>query len=197
MVTAPAAGSVLDAGTLTQVRWQTPSGVSVQSVAILHSHDDGSTWELVAHGLPNTGSYDWTVPNSPGNQHKLAVVLVESADETGYLVDGVLGVSQSFEITGPVAVGDHGPALFALRGVSPNPATTALHVNFSLKNASLATLSLFDVTGRQLGSRRVDMLGPGWHTVTLGERATLPAGLYIVRLTQDGKSLTTRAALVR
>jgi len=47
---------------------------------------------------PNTGSYDWTVPNVGTDQAKVAVVLVESAEETGTIVDGVLGVSEAFSI---------------------------------------------------------------------------------------------------
>ena len=58
-------------------------------------------------------------------------------------------------------------------------------------------MALFDVSGRQLAARRVDEMGPGWHTVTLGGRSNLPAGLYVIRLTQDGRSLTTRATVVR
>lgn len=197
VVTAPTAGSHVTGGSVTQVRWQTPSGVSAQSVAILYSGDDGATWNLVAHGLPNSGSYDWTASNTGTEQAKIAVVLVESADETGYIVDGVLGVSQTFTIEAIVGVGDQGRAEFALNGISPNPAKGALRVSFSLKNSKPASLTLFDVTGRQIGSRRVDMLGPGRHSVTLGEGASLRAGLYMIRLTQDGKSLTTRAALVR
>jgi hypothetical protein len=53
------------------------------------------------------------------------------------------------------------------------------------------------VSGRQIGTRRVEGLGAGWHTVTLGEQNHMGPGLYIIRLTQDGQSLTTRAALVR
>ena len=197
VVSAPAAGSQLAVGTVTQVRWQTPSGVQVQSVAILHSHDGGDTWSLVDRGLPDTGSYDWTVPNTPTDQNKLAVVLVESSDETGYIVNGVLGVSGTFVIEGVLGVNDRGPVVFALRGVLPNPAQSALRVTFSLEGSKPATLALYDVSGRQVSSSRVDELGPGWHTMALGERSSLAAGVYVVRLTQGGRTLSTRAALIR
>jgi hypothetical protein len=94
-------------------------------------------------------------------------------------------------------VGDHGPARFALRGVTPNPAQHELRVTFGLKDSKPATLAVFDVSGRQLVVHRVDGLGPGWHTVSIGGHSNLSAGVYVIRLTQDGRSLTTRAALVR
>ena len=197
VVSAPLAGSHLTAGSVTQVRWQVPIEFTVESVALLQSFDGGSTWGLIARGQPNTGSYDWTVPNVGTKQAKVAVVLVESDDATGDLVDGVLGVSEAFVIDALVGVNDRGPAQFALRGVAPNPAQHELQVSFSLKDSKVATLTLFDVSGRQLAERRVEGMGPGWHTVTLGVRSNLPAGLYVIRLTQDGRSLTTRAAVVR
>jgi NHL repeat-containing protein len=195
VVLAPPAGSHLAAGSVTQVRWQMPSGFTVESVGLLYSPDGGSTWSLIARGQPNTGNYDWTVPNVLTDQAKVAVV--ESADETGTIVDGVLGVSETFSIAALVSVGDGAPAQFALRGVTPNPARHELQVSFSLRDSKAASMALFDVSGRQLAARRVDGMGPGWHTVTLGGRSSLPAGLYIIRLTQDGRSLTTRAAVVR
>ena len=88
------------------------------------------------------------------------------------------------------------PVQFALRGVTPNPVQHELRVSFSLEDFEPATLALFDVSGRQVSSHRVDALGPGWHTVAIGDRSHLRAGLYIVRLTQAGRSLATQAALV-
>jgi len=197
VVSAPAAGSHLTAGSVTQVRWQTPSGVRAESAALLQSFDGGSTWSLIVRGQPNTGSYDWAVPASQTQQAKVALMLAESSDESGNLVDGVLGVSEEFSIDGIVGVGDGASALFALRGVAPNPAQHELRVSFSLRDSKAANVTLFDVSGRVLESRRVEEMGPGWHTVTLGARSHLSAGLYIIRLTQEGQSLTTRAAVVR
>ena len=79
----------------------------------------------------------------------------------------------------------------------PNPTKDELRVSLSLGDLAPATLEVFDVSGRQLAARRVEGMGPGWHTVTVGDPSRLPAGLYLVRLTQGGQSLTTRAAVIR
>jgi len=89
------------------------------------------------------------------------------------------------------------PIRFDLRGVTPNPARHELRVSFSLPDTKPATLTLFDVSGRQVSTRRVDGMGPGWHTVTIGEGRSLPPALYLTRLTGEGRSLTTRAVLMR
>ena len=197
VVSAPAAGEQIPSGGSTTVRWQTPNGVNVQSVAILYSLNGGDSWELAGHGLPNSGSYLWSVPDVTfSDQAEVAVVLVESADETGYIVNGVLGVSEDFTITTPVGVGNGPAAELALRGVTPNPAMHQLRVSFSLKDTKPATLALYDIIGRQITSRRVDGLGAGWHSVDLAQGGLRP-GVYVIRLTQDGKSLSRRAAFVR
>ena len=197
IVTAPAAGTAVASGGSTIVNWQTPSGIEVQSVAVLYSLDGGDRWELVENGLANTGSYQWTMTDvASSDRAKVAVVLVEASDETGYVVTGALGVSQDFSITTPVGVGGGNKTMLALRGVTPNPAMHQLRVSFSLKDTKQATLALYDISGRQVSSQRVDGLGAGWHTVDLS-RGGLPPGVYLIRLTQDGKSLSRRAAFVR
>jgi len=191
-VSAPAAGAELQGGTVTEVRWDTPEDAEVQSVAVLFSADDGATWNLVAYELPNTGSYLWTVPAAGTGQARVAVVLVESADPSGYQVTGILAVSGRFSVTSALGVGERG-ARFALDGANPNPGP-GLTVSFSLASDAPATLAAFDISGRRVASREVGALGLGHHVVRLGR---VPAGVYVIRLTQAGRSLTARAVVTR
>jgi hypothetical protein len=193
-VTAPTAGSVLNAGTVTMVQWQTPAGVEIQSVALLSSLDDGTSWSLEAKGIPSSGSYAWTVPGVGSERARVAVVAVESADASGYVVEGVLGVSEAFTILEPVGVGERAQVEFALRGVRPNPGHGALHVDFSLASGRPARLEVLDVTGRRVMAREVGALGPGRHRVEV--RSGLHAGVYLVRLTEGDKVLAVRAAVL-
>jgi len=200
VVSAPSAGSHLTAPSLTPVRWETPDGVTVESVALLVSLDGGSNWSPIAQGQPNTGSYDWTVPNVQTDQAKVAVVLVESADATGEIVDGVLGVSEAFSIEATVGVGGRGPAhlSLAIRGETPSRAGDGrLWVEFALRDGSPAKLELADVAGRVLSSRQVGSLGPGAHALDLSEAGPLRPGIYFVRLTQGGREVRARAAVIR
>jgi hypothetical protein len=68
-------------------------------------------------------------------------------------------------------------------------------VSYSLPSNEPAALEVFDVTGRQLSSRQVGGLGPGFHSVKLAE--WMPPGMYVVRLSQAGRSMSTRIAVVR
>ena len=89
-------------------------------------------------------------------------------------------------------------ARFALRGMTPNPAPAAAGlIRFSLADASPARLELMDVSGRQVFSREVGDLGPGEHVVRASGAGALAPGVYLVRLTQGGHTLTAKAATIR
>ena len=89
-------------------------------------------------------------------------------------------------------------ARFALRGMTPNPAPAGAGlIVFSLPDASPARLELVDVSGRQVFSREVGSLGRGEHVVRVSGSQPLAPGLYLVRLTQGGRSLTAKAVTIR
>ena len=85
----------------------------------------------------------------------------------------------------------------ALRGVVPNPSRNGFRVTFRLTNGSPATIELVDVTGRRVEARDVGVLGVGEHEVDLARARRLSPGVYWVRLSQAGRSLSRRVAIVR
>src|SRR5262249_34702057 len=97
--------------------------------------------------------------------------------------------SPAFVITAPLAVGG-GMADFALR--VPNPSSTNLHVSFSLATSAEAKLSVFDIAGREVVGRSVGGRA-GTQSIQLGQ---LKTGVYVVKLSQAGRSLSNRVAIV-
>jgi len=77
-----------------------------------------------------------------------------------------------------------------------NPVKGPLSVSFSLPTRQPATIAMYDVSGRQVASREVGSFGPGQHSVSLGARGALRPGVYMVRLTQGSRSMTTRAVVI-
>ncbi|MFI5371268.1 MAG: choice-of-anchor D domain-containing protein [Candidatus Eisenbacteria bacterium] len=86
--------------------------------------------------------------------------------------------------------------VFALQGARPNPAGRELQIAFTLPDGAATTLELLDLAGRRLRSEDVGALGAGRHLVSLGGTHSLPAGIYLIRLTRVGQSFVTKAAIV-
>jgi len=86
------------------------------------------------------------------------------------------------------------PSELALRRIGPSPARGAVVVECALPEARPATLELHDIAGRCVATREVGSLGAGRHPIMLGSR--LPAGVYVVRLTQGGRGQILKVAVL-
>jgi hypothetical protein len=84
----------------------------------------------------------------------------------------------------------------ALYGFLPNPTAQDVNVYFSLASGEPATLALYDIAGRQVQSREVGTMGPGPHAVNLTQGVPISAGIYFVRLSQEGRTKHRRVAII-
>jgi hypothetical protein len=82
-----------------------------------------------------------------------------------------------------------------LDGFRPNPAADAVRVTFTLGSDSPAILELYGVDGRRVVRREVGRLGPGAHVVDLGHAAQIRSGIYWIRLTQAGKTISAKGVV--
>jgi len=186
---------VASAGSNFNVTWEDVDPTE-PSVSLLASYDDGATWNLQAANVPNSGSYQWTVPNVSESNVRIALATVYTIDETGYVNSDEVAESDPFAIVTPTGVTD-GVAAFSLRGVSPNPAARSFNVLFSLPSNAPATLAVYDIGGRQVDQQSVGGLGAGTHSLSFGQHGNLRAGVYMIRLTQvGGRVATTRVTVI-
>lgn len=122
-----------------------------------------------------TADAGYTDAGAIAQHYKLSAVDVHG-NESGY---ALLTPAQT------VDAGGFAPLAFALEGVRPNPARgEQLTVRFALPVAAAARLELVDVSGRRVVAREVGALGAGRHVVDLAVGRRLPAGLYMLRLSQ-------------
>ncbi len=178
----------LAAGQQTNVTWDVDPDATAMS--LYASTDDGATWNLMAANIANSGTYNWTVPNSVVSEDvMLQIINVYETDETGLVNQSEYGQSDPFSVSAALGV-VNGAAAFSMR--AQNPVSSDLSVSFSLASSAEASLSVFDVAGRSVVSRQVGGQA-GSQKVSLGR---LPVGLYIVRLSQAGRSITNRIAVV-
>ena len=171
----------------------------VSSVYLARSEDGGGTWSplgsisdtptawtsVVSPFLTNQGSHLGAYGNSRGLH--LAWADGRSGDPDVFatfqsLDDGVVGVPQT------------PPAALAVLDVLPNPSRGELRVSFALAAGGPGTLALIDIAGRRVSERTV--VGSGRQTVDLAAGARPAAGVYLVRLTQDGRSVVRRVSIL-
>lgn len=96
----------------------------------------------------------------------------------------------------PTAVALPGPGLaLRLDGARPNPARS-LTLSFTLSSDDPIRIGVFDLRGRKVLDRRISGLGSGGHLLRIPESDRLPAGVYLVRLSQGEFSDTKRVVLI-
>ena len=186
----PAAGSLVAPGSAVELAWTPMAGI--RTVSVIRSLDDGTNWTVDADGIANSGSYRWTVPDVTSNQARVAVVELRNG---GPDAEAEITASDAFTISSTTGVGD-GVASFALSRIAPNPSGNRFNVSFSLLSGAPASLSIFDVSGRRVATREVGSLGAGFHAVSFGDREPMRAGLYMVRLSQLSRNLTTSVLIL-
>jgi hypothetical protein len=66
-----------------------------------------------------------------------------------------------------------------------------------LAGADPARLEMFNIRGQRVLSRDVAASGAGAHHLEVGNAKDYPSGVYYLRITQSGRSATSRVVLVR
>ena len=65
-VLTPNGGETLTGGSKVNIRWQTM--IPYGSIGLYYTQNPSEGWSLIAENLKNTGSYEWTVPNSAASK---------------------------------------------------------------------------------------------------------------------------------
>ncbi|HTM57300.1 MAG TPA: Ig-like domain-containing protein [Candidatus Udaeobacter sp.] len=81
-LSSPNGGEVLAAGGTSSITWSASDNISVTSVDVAYSLDDGSNWNTVAVGAANSGSYSWSLPNTPSTTCRARVTAHDGAGNT-------------------------------------------------------------------------------------------------------------------
>jgi len=85
---------------------------------------------------------------------------------------------------------------FALHQNYPNPFNPQTTIKFSLPEAQLVNLSVYNMLGQQVLTLVDRELPAGYHTAKW-YAGNIASGVYIYRLTSNGKSLTQKMLLMK
>jgi hypothetical protein len=103
-------------------------------------------------------------------------------------------VFDSFGINAVAAVppgSETGPRL-AFRSITPNPTAAGVEIAYSLPEATPVRLELVDLSGRLILGRDLGSPGPGFHVANLPSQTVPAPGIYWLRLSQSGRSVSSK-----
>ncbi len=93
------------------------------------------------------------------------------------------------------------PAAFALLGNHPNPFNPSTTISFTLPEPGTAELTIYDITGRKVRELVSERRSAGTHSVVWDGRDSLEravsSGVYLSRMTANGRTATRKMLLVR
>lgn len=150
-----------------------------------------TTWEdrVVPNDYSNTGEFGAVVDNVSGTTGggNIAYRRYGSPEVWSDTYRGT-GVEQGGSITPPSGL--------TLASARPNPLTRTTSIAFSLPKSGSVDLAVYDIAGRKVATLAQGTMSAGSHEVSWNG-AKAPAGVYLYRLSFEGKTLTNRMVVVR
>ncbi|MFO7655139.1 MAG: S8 family serine peptidase [Candidatus Krumholzibacteriia bacterium] len=196
-VVAPNGGQMLMAGSPYDIQWENPDDWRVDYADLLYSPDGGTSWSLIATGVPGT-TYSWTVPVGITQEALVRVMLYDDKGAMGYDTSDA-----TFQVTdSATAIRESGlPTAFALRQNVPNPFNPVTEIRFDLPQAAHTKLSIYDLRGRLIRTLVDAELPGGFHSAVWdgkdGTGIRAASGVYIYTIEAGSFVERRRMALVK
>jgi len=147
------------------------------------SYDNAATWTQADQGLQLVpGDYPRCVQISGGN-----IVIGTNSSGAWY---------RKLSDFGGASVGSNTTNSLSLSESYPNPVSSTSKINYFLAKDGIASLTLFDVTGKQVAVLANGYQIAGHHTAAF-DGSSLPAGMYFYRLTTADGSIGNWLQLIK
>jgi hypothetical protein len=173
----------------TQLSWQVPTAPDLAGFN-LYRGISSSFQTSPANLVVSLGATATSYVASGAYYYKLTAVDIHGNESTPVTVlpQNVTGVQETVA------------GVFSLARPDPNPMTGSASIRFSLARAGRVSLVVFDASGRRVRTLTEDVETAGIHAIAWDGRDTAgreaSAGIYFVRLAEDGRSLVQQVALV-
>ncbi len=184
------------------VEWTAADNIGVTSVDLDVSSDNGLNWDPIATGIANSGSYLWSVPNTPSTDALVRVTARDTQNQVIDVSDAVFTIASNVD-SGPTSLA------FAVRKPTPSPFSSATSIGFDLPAAGTGSVSgawpvrvrIFNLAGRLVKTVVDAPLPPGAHAALWDGRdergLRQAAGVYFVEVSTPVNSGKVRAVYLR
>jgi hypothetical protein len=182
-------GIMASAGTLVP-----GTGTKLSSTELVHSDNLWRSW-----------TFDWQAPATEGAYNFQAIAMCDNNDgstdgDSWNWFGGAAGTPFAITVSQAVDADPRLPLTLQMGSPYPNPSAGQARVTLTLPRDARVSLELMDVRGRLAATLISGVLTAGPHTI-LWDAGDLsggsPAGVYWLRLSTEGATLTRRWMLVR
>ena len=194
-IVTPSGGESYTANSAQTVTWSASDNIGVASVDLDLSTDGGSTYPTsVAANVPNTGSFNWTVPGVASTTARVRVTARDGGNNTA-----VSSSASTFTITQSLSVPPSSVTSFAISS-RPNPMRGSALVEMSVPRSSNVRLTLVDLQGREIRQFAAGNFSAGRYTFNWDGHASgrnASAGLYFLRFETPSRVYVQRLVMAR
>ena len=172
------------------------AGVISGDTLLLTVWGDDDMTEAV-DGARDSDTLIFTYWYAVGDSEEITEAMTIQNEQVVYMTNSFMEISLT--TTPPDAVKPDNltkPSEFQLLGLYPNPFNPVAEVSFSLSEAGLVKVGLFDVSGKLLRDLGVSSLGKGENRLSINGDG-LPVGLYLVGVESGGVRKMIRAVLLK
>jgi photosystem II stability/assembly factor-like uncharacterized protein len=162
----------------------------------LHFLDETTGWVVDNAGevwFTSDGGTAWQLQPTPTSAELNGVSF---ADATHGWAVGAAGTIIAFGAPATDAEETAAVERVSLDAASPNPFATATTLRYALAEGGPVRLAVYDVLGREVAVLAAGKVAAGVHEASF-DAHDVPAGIYFVRLTAEGASVTRRVTRTR
>jgi len=151
---------VLEPNEETKITWTTTGNVAL--VTLVYSLDKKNSWHLIQDSIPNSGEFDWTVPDSVADSCYIRIyALMESSAPLVYS-------DISFEISRPLRFFSQAvPQFTQVLGTNYNSRCRQVVTHVGLASPEHVSIQLFSVNGKEVQRFKTGTLSQGYHMLRL------------------------------
>jgi hypothetical protein len=174
-VQSPNGGEVWVVGETEDITW---TGVNVNEVKIELSTNNGADWSIIIESVPNTGSYSWNVTAQDSSNECLIRI---TNLENGFVYD-VSDGTFTIDIVSDVDDELNGiPSEFNLAQNYPNPFNPVTSIKYQVPEASLVSIKVYDIIGREVAVLVNEVKNPGNYQIYF-DGGNLASGVYFYKM---------------
>ena len=130
-------------GSSHNITWTATDNVAVVSISIDYSLDNGASWITLASGLANSGTYGWTIPNTPTTQGLVRVTAYDAVPlSAGDVSNATFTIADQTVPTATLSAPDGGETIASgstqniTWSAADNVAVTAIDLYVSIDNGA-------------------------------------------------------------